>query len=329
MRHHPLQAFSPRYFRDDTPLVSHSRENYEGARAVTGPRDPDRRFCPAPLPDTHVESRIPLSSLERFLTNPARHFCRSVLGIRLEDAVAERRDSEPFLLDNLERYHLGGRILDDPGRAPRMHPELRAEGVLPHGTMGRLAWDEVVGEVDGLLAQLTGLDLGEAVEDRSIEVSAGPSVLYGSLSGVHGGGVVTARFAKVRAEDRLRGWLHHLVAHPLASFVVGRTEVVVYEGVSDPAPILDLLVRLYLRGSRRPLPLIPRASLASAEGLAAGRDTERCVAQGRRAYETKDDPWEEICWGSSGGIAVDAPEFLRIAEHVFAPLLACERRIEA
>ncbi len=54
---HPLQAFSPGYFKGDERLVSYSPENGAAALRAAGERTPSQDFLPADLPAPELEWR--------------------------------------------------------------------------------------------------------------------------------------------------------------------------------------------------------------------------------------------------------------------------------
>lgn len=118
---HPLQAFSPRYFSNQSRrLFSFNTEYCNAARlggqanvaAPCAPLDEAEEFAetdigqapffPSPLtqPDAAWRS-VSLQQLLRFLTNPCRYLLSERLGIKLAEAEAEAEllDDEPFSLD--------------------------------------------------------------------------------------------------------------------------------------------------------------------------------------------------------------------------------------
>src|SRR6185436_11435547 len=86
---HPLQAFSPRYFREPRPpgLVNYSPRHYAAARALVSEREHGASpFVTAPLPPPETPLlEVTVDQLVRFFENPARAFLQTRLALFLGD----------------------------------------------------------------------------------------------------------------------------------------------------------------------------------------------------------------------------------------------------
>ena len=103
---HPLQAFSRRYFGEDTTLFSYAREWVENT-ATANPSAETRAAA-----DTEQESQtLTLESLTRFLRNPVQYYFNQRLKVFLDEAVFGTTDTEPFALDGLQRYLMKDELL--------------------------------------------------------------------------------------------------------------------------------------------------------------------------------------------------------------------------
>ena len=177
--------------------------------------------------------------------------------------------------------------------------------------------EEIVAEI----AKLPAATAEPESLDVRLELADG-RLLSGMVPGVRGEILRTATYSRVSPKQRLAGWVRLLclsAAHPEREFsglVIGRIRKgkrgVTVAGVpalgTDAATRrelalgeLEVLVDIYARGMREPLPLACAASAAYAAAQKAGKDAENAA---RRAWETtydfdKEDKDEEhlLVWG--------------------------------
>ena len=109
---HPLQPFSPRYFRPDEPaLFSYSAPMAAAATALGAAGGEPDRFG-GELGATPTAPEIELADLIRFAVSPAKHFARRRLGLHLDVRDDELADDEPFHLDALQAWQLKSDLAD-------------------------------------------------------------------------------------------------------------------------------------------------------------------------------------------------------------------------
>jgi exodeoxyribonuclease V gamma subunit len=311
--HHPLQPFDPRNF---TPgrLVPGRPWGFDpqalaGARALSGQRTERAEFLAAPLPPRD-DALVELSDLIRFVEHPVRALLRGRLGISVGEFYDEVQDSMPVELDALETWGVGQRllegILDGAELKACMEAEI-ARGALPPGELARPA----LARIGGVVAQLAdaarslGADQGPGSLDVNITLPDGRT-LAGTVTGVCGDTIRAISYSRVRPRDRLRAWVRLLALsaarpeRPFDSVVIGRARadarwadvtVARISPLSGDAPSrqriatkqLSLLIDLYERGMREPLPIACDTSAAYAQAVAAGEDGP---AAAREAWET-------------------------------------------
>ena len=314
---HPLQAFDPRNFRpgalsraepwrfDDTHLG--------GARALTGQRRSPLAFLPQRLPPARPAT-VPLTSLIRFLEHPVKAFLRERLGFYAGDvpeiAVALRVEMSP-----LERWALGERLLEArlSGTSwARAAAAERGRGLLPPGPLGEAALDEVVAVVMVLMSKVDSLPCGparpEAVE-VNVALPGGPSVV-GTVPGVRDGTIMRCTYSRLAPKHRLRAWAQFVAltaSHPQlvpSAVTIGQSETSTAAqprlSVSALRPLgedeasrrlaaveaLGVLVDLYERGMREPLPVYCATSAAWA---AASRRRDDPVPEARARWASAYD----------------------------------------
>mgnify|MGYP006286083951 CR=1 FL=1 len=347
---HPLQAFSPDYFRGGD-LISYSEERLRCARALVEAKRTPAPFFPQDLPDPGPEwLEVEIDDLVRFFRNPSAFLLRDRLGLRLEAAEDLPEDREPFAIEGLERYELGRRLLDrcTNGEDPwDLFQHAGSSGRIPHGPAGRVQFGELVRDVTGLVSGTARFLDGEPLEPLPLDLEIGPFRLTGSLEGIRAHGLCQRRFATIKVKDRLSAWIRHLVLN-LAEGVPERSRRSVVIGLSrtrDPGPrwavsgfvpvleaeplLLGLLER-YRQGLLRPLPFFPESSWAYVQAVCGRTGSEqRALQAARRVYEgsershgDRDEPHVDLCFRNQDPLETSA--FRDCASGVLDPLLEHE-----
>jgi exodeoxyribonuclease V gamma subunit len=306
---HPLQPFDPRNFAPGALVPARTWSfdpvALDGARALSGPRTQPGPFLAHPLPPLDVPL-VELEDLLRFAQHPVRAFLRQRLRITLADVSEEIEDSLRVELDGLQRWGVGQRLIEArlagvDGRTA-MLAEI-ARGTLPPGVLGQPVITDVYRVVDAIVAEANVLVAGGTHRDPFDVRTALPDgrVLSGTVAGVRGDTLLTITYSRISAKHRLASWVRLLAlttAYPERAFsavTVGRAGGDATVMVARIAPLgtdgesrahaaraqLALLVDLYGRGMREPLPLYCLSSAAYAEATLAGRDP---VAAGRQAW---------------------------------------------
>jgi exodeoxyribonuclease V gamma subunit len=284
---HPLQPFDPRNFTFGALVPakpwSFDRVTLEGARALTGRREPRREFLLAPLPALEP-GPVELQDLVKFVERPVRAFLRQRLGISVGDYADEIADALPVELDNLEKWGVGQRLLDAQLDGAEGRTAVLAEiarGSLPPGQLGKPVIDAIwpiVEEIAGQ-ARLLSEDPAGSVD---VKIDLDGRAFTGTVPGVRGSLLTTVTYSKVNPRHRLAAWVRLLAlcasggtfeaatigrarsgSHHNARVTVARIAPLSREEAIDE---LRVLVDLFDRGLREPLPLSCLTSAAFAVG---------------------------------------------------------------
>jgi exodeoxyribonuclease V gamma subunit len=147
--------------------------------------------------------------------------------------------------------------------------------------------------------------------------------------------LVRFRCAQVKAKDRLRAWVEHLVLncvgageYPRESILIGSDATLGFGAIEECREILEALVARYWEGLCHPVHFFPAASFEYATKVANPVTAERALDAARSKWEGNDfvpgeaaDPYYRLCFKN-----VDPLDeiFAALALEVFEPLLADE-----
>jgi exodeoxyribonuclease V gamma subunit len=301
---HPHQPFDARNFVPGTWTAdpwSFDPTALEGARARAARATTAPAFVPVPLPARDGESVVTLAELQTFLNHPVKAFLRGRLGISLPRDESAVIDHLPTVLEGLDTWNVATRLLaarldglDTDAWARRE----RALGTLPAGGLGDRKISEITEHVDALLAAAAALGVeprGSAPQPIDVELPDGTRVVgeVGRRCGERHPGPARITFSRSQPKQHLAAWLDliALVAHDPApawrSVVVRRAdgdkvrpdplELVPRGGDAEDrqrraVDALAVVVDLWRRGRREPLPLFCKLSRRLYDGDARGTD---------------------------------------------------------
>ena len=335
---HPLQPFSPRYFRGDGPLFSYAADLCEASRVAAAARQGRPPFLRAPLPEPAAEWRqVDLEQFVRFFTHPTRYFVRERLGIRLEEDEGLLEAREPFELDPLSGYQLRQAILEGRLRGKplgELHAAARAAGLLPHGVVGDVLLRREASRVEAFARRVEVRRPAAIEEAIAVDLDLGPIRLHGRLGDLGRQGRFVYRFATIKVKDRISLWIHHLLLNRLGppgvtpeSLGLGEDGEVRFATVADADAELRRLADLYWAGVRRILSLFPESSYAYAKTYRLADDSEAALAEAHKVWDENEftgrgeatDAYHRLVFRGADPLG---GEFAPLAEAVFLPLLA-------
>ena len=308
---HPLQPFDARNFIPGALAGarpwSFDPVTLQGARALAGERAPASGFLAGPLPPLEQASIVELADLVRFVERPARAFLRGRLDITVGEADDEVADALSVELDGLQRWGVGTRLVEGVLSGASLQECERAErarGSLPPGLLARPVLARIRPVVQEIV-RAARETVGPAAEAGSLDVRVALDegrALGGTVAGVCGDVLRTVTFARLSPRHRLAAWVRLLAltaAHPDRPFEALTVGQARRSGAPEGAQVtiarirpigperalagLRIVVDLWERGMREPLPL---ACMTSAAYAAAADRGEDAVAAARAEWES-------------------------------------------
>ena len=334
---HRLQPFSIDYFSDDKSLFSYSGMNKAICQRLAEPQlQPP--FFDEPIPLSEDEKiawqQVDLNHLTFFWGHPCRFLLRQRMGIALEISEEILKDHERFQLVGLERYQMGEMLLKrqlSPSGSEDQYPLWAASGRLPPANPGRLAFDQLAGEVEVLANRLTRSPMSSDPVRIEIDYRHGPLRLGGSVDNVYPDGRIFARFANMKARDLVQAWICHLALgiasdHTIpVSYLFYKDSAWKYKPVEQAEPILNDLLDLFLMGLTVPIAFAPQTSFAFADAVLRRNMPDDAALQfSKKVWQGTDydageanDPYVKLCFRERDLLS---EEFKSLALKIFEPL---------
>ncbi len=211
VRELPLQPFSPRNYVGAFP-------SFDGNwLRLAQPHARPENVVDLPEPEQWPQ-RLDLESLIRALEHPARHFARERLGLFLDQRTeTELADAEPFATSHLDRHRLQqqlvqARLIDDARMADWARERFMLSGEAPDHRFVAQEMDEWDAQSQQFVAHLRAQGAG-TLELESVTETVDDMELDAELPRARAGQLVFWRLANAKSRDRLRLWLHHLMAN--------------------------------------------------------------------------------------------------------------------
>jgi len=308
---HPLQPFSPAYFRgeNDARLFSYTHEWLARPPVMPQPS------LSNPLAEPGV---LRLSELQGFYDKPVRHFFNRRLGVVFEEEKQTARDDERFEFDHLEKYLLGSEYLrmklrdltagENEAAGFEVYLQKQAlQGDLPLGSFGTLTQktqreqtEQVAARYQKLLKKwpvavekpkATGVITCDLPNGEKIRLEDWLTGFRQSAENADDYALIIPRPSGLFVDNELKYhyltklWVQHVLAHAagirLTSWLVGEDGFICLDPLKteDARRWLDALVKAWYSGLQAPLPVARKTAFA---WLKAKKD-EKKVA--RQAYE--------------------------------------------
>lgn len=353
--HHPMQAFSHRYFDGrDAKLFSYSSEYCVASDALLQRnqrvQETVRQFFSQPLPEPHPPAewqQVTLEQLIQFFTHPVKYLLNQRLGIRLPTQTTLLDTTEPFTLNQLEKYQLKQFLISKGLKGKDLtdyHAIVAKTGLLPHDKIGHYGYEQVLQQVQPFIFELLEQTSSDKLASYHFNLSILPHFsLSGQLSQLWQIQQVYYRCAKAKGKDYIRAWLQHLVLNavhkinpslPNTTIFVMEDMVKIFAPVANSESILQKLLEYYWRGLRQPLHFFAESSFIFAKVVLEGKTEEEAFNKALDKWWTLndfgdvqregEDEYHILCFGDPEiSLPLQQAEFKEIAIDFFNPMLQC------
>ncbi len=345
---HPLQSFSPRYFRQSSGLFSYSEENCVCARIMPDISRTSPPFFSRGLPEPDDTCKaVDSTDLKSFFTNPSKHLLQARIGLYLEQEDIICEDRENFDVSGLDRYKFEQDVMEKHFAglsAEAVHLFCLASGILPHGTVGAQISSKTFNEVSRFRATLSRYFASEGLEPVFFDFPIDMFRLKGKIDSIYPEHLINYRYAVIKPKDFLKIWLDHLLlnaagpggSYPRESLLIGLREktrvpaVWKFRPVQDSRTVLRNLLNIYYEGLNRPIAFFPGASFRFAEAvILKGKPDKEALKKAEKElfgndYSSGeiDDLYMSRCHGELHTLN---DQFIHCSLDVFSPLLQhCE-----
>lgn len=324
---HPLQPFNPVYFSNDANLLSYQSHwfRFVDTQEPTIARDQSIE----PIDNVETQNEIEVEQLLRFIEHPVRYFFNHTLQLYFSRVSGVELDDEAFHLDALGRYQLLEKLtfekLKDSGLDNFHH--VKATGHLPHRGVGQLAYDTLSAQADQFVQTLKQTNL-RYVSPLEINLMVGDVRLLGWVKNLTDDGLLFYRPASVKAKDRLRAWLTHVIVSAAGIGVktrhFGLSDAFYFKPIEQTraTELVSQWLTLYRQGRSEPLAFFAQSSEKWAK---SGKLQEVAKAFDGNSFNKipgeRDDPYISQIYKDVSHL----PEsFEVLSEQLFCPLLDAE-----
>ena len=348
---HRLQAFSPEYFKENQNLVSYSKENYEAARRLIESRQSPISFITRGLsaPD-ETWKEISIADLCNFFLNPSKYLLNKCLGIHLEEDVSILDESESFQIENLDKYMLEQNLVEKKllgHELTEFYKATKASGLLPHGTVGDCVYEDMSRGIESFVQYTQQYIQAKPLKPINVDLKIDAFKLKGRIDGIYPENLLRYRYAKIKATDRLRIWIYHLILNSIALDNYPDTSLLVglnpdsqdsqwaawqYSSLEDGQHILARLLGIYWQGLVTPVHFFPETSWEYANRvLEKNKSHEDALKYARNVWTGSDynrgereDLYYQLCFSNDDPIN---EKFSDMAIEIFRPLIESQTKI--
>ena len=266
------------------------------------------------------------------------------MGITLLNPEAELEDTEPFFITGLEGYSVGCAVVEQLliHQSPDMlYNRLRAEGRLPHGTLGKCAFDSLVNEASGFTDTLNRLFGAVKPAGYTLQGTIQNITITGTLDCVTPAGLVSYRYAHIKPEDRLKAWLRGIIAKvlgnvsPSKSILCSRDSTLSFTIPQDADMYLKEVINCYVRTMDSPIHFFPATSWAFAEqSIRKNKSADEALAAAREVWNGNEyssmtgeanDLFNVQCFSNTDPLD---DEFMRLSLLLFEPIIRNEEKVD-
>jgi len=270
---HPLQAFSPNYFKQNSnkqkSLFSYASQYLNLQKNDKNTNDNDKnRFITQNLPlldESYKE--LSLTDLIKFFKSPSRIFLKTRFGIQTYNDNDEFITREPFEIESFKDRELRKIIQNNCSLNHDNSILARAKGLLPYGQIGDTVYTKEKNIISTYEEQLPQL---ENSNEQYFSLKIDEFVLNATINQLSENGRYIKQVSKPYAGDYIDAWITHLCLNTVEEFSGSQKQSLFYspeksfrfEEVDNAKQQLSCLLKHYWNGLHFPLLFFPKSSFA-------------------------------------------------------------------
>ncbi|NOR80481.1 MAG: exodeoxyribonuclease V subunit gamma [Methyloprofundus sp.] len=208
---HPLQSFSPCYFKGEESLVSYSKPDFATTQALSQRVAENKRWWHGQI-NTDEQELVDVQDLLRFYRHPQKYFLQQRLKIRLEGIEGDEQEHEPFTIDGMESYLLNHQWVEAKLQQDNLSlAKLKAQGRWISGELGSIAFNARDQEIQQFVEKIESKQAGTSVDPIAIDLKIGSVRLVGTISDQYTDASLIYRYSPLKGKDFMSAWLQHLI----------------------------------------------------------------------------------------------------------------------
>ncbi|MBQ4835377.1 exodeoxyribonuclease V subunit gamma [Pseudoalteromonas luteoviolacea] len=287
----------------------------------------EAKSSPSPLIVAPPEE-LELAQLLRAFTAPQSYFYQSCLGIKIAPATEYQDDTEPFALDPLTRYQYLQEILDTHIHEQALSTEqMLQRGHLPQAFVGEIQLELLEQRVLPMVAILKS-KLVDASAPQEIAISVNGIKIVGWLDRLFGSEQIFYRPASIKAKDKIRAFIYHLLANATVSAmnttIIGLDEQVTFDAIDKPSALqlLETWMVFYMQLITQPVPFFPASSYAYANTEDIGKANAKFAGGQYIGVGESEDPYVALNFKD---LESCLEEFTSLSKSLLGPIIALEK----
>jgi exodeoxyribonuclease V gamma subunit len=323
---HPLQPFSPQYFKQNDKLFSYSQDYYNISQSLQTKRVNNKEFILTSLPKMEREA-ITLEQLINFYKNPSKAFLQKRLNIKLKANYRTLAETEPLVMDGLEKYNLSQDLLViKEEQEIDYFSSFTAAGLLPHGNIGKHEYEVLITDVLAFQQKIKPY-ISEPLELLEYR-QAGE--LFGDLTKLYKEGLIHYRLVKeTKAKDLIGLWIEHLALnaidgkHNKNSLFISKDKETKLKPLDKKqcCDILQVLLDYYWLGLEKPLAFFPETSFTYVKNKNSFvKANKKWLGDDYNLAESNDLYYQQ-CFNS---LSLEDSEFSELANQFWQPMFENE-----
>ncbi|GFO71870.1 exodeoxyribonuclease V gamma subunit [Bathymodiolus japonicus methanotrophic gill symbiont] len=311
---HPLQSFSPRYFKSETGLISYSHTDFATAQALSAHKTEQQAWWQGEI-QADNQAVIEVQELLRFYRHPQKYFLQQQLNIRLHGIEADEQEHEPFSLEGMDSYLLNHQWIEAKLKQDNLSlAKLKAQGRWISGELGVLAFNAQEQEIDKFVEKILSKSAGLSSDPIAIDINIDAIRLVGTIANQYTEASLIYRYTPMKGKDFIIAWLQHLILNrhgTHTTHLISLDEYITFLPEHIKGNELEQFLQLYLQGQSRPGAFFTEAAFSyikqqSALNTPSSRSSVPAIVKAQEvlshAIEQSYEPELQLLYKNLGGI---------------------------